>query len=305
MCASRYDPESQAESEGWIDWFSAFLNPSEEAFEPVVDVYYPIIDDISHVDVSKGNNFTTNSTAIVGAIAIQFYWREFIRDILPPGSNGLVVVIQSPCNLPFTYQINGPNVKYLGVLDNHDSKYDHLLIESKIVDLNSFALRSRVYTGAPINQNICPYTVRIYPSDVMKSQFTSQNGLIALISLLLIFAFTSLVFLVYDCSVERRQGQVLESAIRSSGIVDSLFPSTVRNQLYDAQAQKQKYRKEAVSVHAGEPHFSAIDENATNNSSSLLSQVLNQGSIAQVYPDTTVIFADITVVSGYTCAIDP
>ena len=153
------DPESQAESEGWIDWLSGYINPSENAFEPVVDIFYPIIDDISHVDISKHKDHSTINHTIVGVIAVSIYWREFIRDILPPGSDGVVVVIRSTCNLPFTYQIYGPNVKYLGVFDLHESKYDHLLLESKVADLNSFALRSGVYTGAPVNENICPYTV--------------------------------------------------------------------------------------------------------------------------------------------------
>lgn len=302
----RDNPENQAESEGWIDWLSGYINPSENAFEPVVDVFYPIVDDISHVDVSKGNNFTTSNNTIVGIIAVSIYWREFIRDILPPGSDGVVIVIKSPCNLPFTYQINGPNVKYIGVLDHHDSKFDHLLMESKFVNLNSFALRSGVYTGAPINENVCPYTMSIYPSDVMKSDFTSQNGAIALISVLLIFAFTSFVFVMYDYSVERRQGKLMESAVHSSAIVDSLFPSTVRNQLYDAQAEKQKRkrRKQAGSDLGGETTASAIDDNSMN-SSSVLSQVLNQGSIAQVYPDTTIIFADIVGFTSWSSTREP
>jgi hypothetical protein len=159
-------------------------------------------------------------------------------------------------------------------------------MESKVVDLNSFALRSR-YTGAPISKDICPYTVSIYPSDVMKSNFTTRNGTIALISILLIFAFTSFVFIIYDCSVERRQDKVMESAVRSSAIVDSLFPSTVRNQLYDAQAEKQKPRKQTETS-------SAMDENITN-----------QASLAHVYPDTTVIFADIVGFTSWSSTREP
>ena len=98
----RADPESQAESEGWIDWLSGYISPNEDAFEPVIDVFYPIVNDISDVDVSKRNTITATSEAIVGIIAVSIYWREFIRDILPPGSNGVVVVMRSPCNLPLS-----------------------------------------------------------------------------------------------------------------------------------------------------------------------------------------------------------
>ena len=296
---SRDDPESQAESEGWIDWLSGYINPSENAFEPVIDVFYPIIDDISYVDVS--NHATANKT-LVGVIAVSIYWREFIRNILPPGSDGIIVMIRSPCNLPFTYQINGPDVTFIGVRDDHDSKYDHLLMESKLVDLKSFALRTGVYTGAPINESICPYTVSIYPSDIMKSSFTSQNGTIAVISVLLIFAFTSLVFFMYDCSVERRQNKIMTTAIRSSEIVDSLFPSNVRSQMYTAQGEKQKRQQQTGNDNIGDGSY-GVDESM--NGSGALSQLLNQGSIAQVYPNTTVIFADIVGFTAWSSTREP
>ena len=297
----RGDPESQAESEGWIDWFRGYISPDENAFEPVVDVYYPIINDISHVDVSKGNNYTGTSKDTVGIIAVSIYWRDFIRDILPIGSDGVVVVVQTPCNLPFTYQLRGPNVEYLGVFDNHDSKYDHLVMESKVVDLKSFGLRDEVYTGAHINENVCPYTISIYPSDIMKSNFTSRNGTIALISVLLIFAFTSCVFVMYDCSVERRQNKVMESAARSSAIVDSLFPSTVRNQLYDAQDEKQKKQKQTGRHVTSETTNFASDDHGMNNNG----LALNHGSIAQIYPETTVIFADVVGFTSWSSTREP
>ena len=65
-----------------VEFFKLFISPDENAFEPVVDVYYPIINDISHVDILKGNNYTTTSEALVGIISFTIYWREFIRDIL-------------------------------------------------------------------------------------------------------------------------------------------------------------------------------------------------------------------------------
>jgi Adenylate and Guanylate cyclase catalytic domain len=269
----------------------------------VVDVYYPIINDISHVDISKDYNYSAFNKTIVGIIAVSIYWRELIRDILPPGSNGVTIVVQSPCNLPFTYEFRGSDIKYLGVGDNHDVEYDYLLHESKLVDLNSFALREGTYTGARINKNICPYTLHLYPSDVMKFDFTSRNAVIALVSVLLIFAFTSFVFFIYDWTVERRQNKVMSSAIRSSAIVDSLFPSTVRNQLYQAQEEmkQRNIRPSSGSDIAG--------EDMSNTSGLLngsgLSQFLNQGSIAQVYPDTTVIFADIVGFTSWSSTREP
>jgi hypothetical protein len=174
--------------------------------------------------------------------------------------------------------------------------------QSALVDLKSFALREGVYTGAPINKNVCPYTISIYPSDTMKSDFTTRNGIIAVTSILLIFAFTSFVFVLYDWSVERRQSKVMESAVRSSEIVDSLFPSNVRNQIYKSHERQEKRRRHNRSEIDGERSFGVDD---SMNSSSALNQILNQGSIAQVYPDTTVIFADIVGFTSWSAPREP
>ena len=151
----RNDPEAQAESEYLIDFFKDYIPPGENAFEPVSDVYYPIIDDISHIDLR--DSITTKE--VVGVLVVSIYWRELIRDILPLGSNGIVVVVHCPCNEPFTYQVNGPEVQYLGVGDNHDTKYDYLTLETKLVELDAFASRGVLYTGAPIDSDFCPNTM--------------------------------------------------------------------------------------------------------------------------------------------------
>jgi hypothetical protein len=52
------------------------------------------------------------------------------------------------------------------------------------------------------------------------------------VAAVLIFVFTSLVFLLYDRLVERRQKKVMSTAMQSSAIVSSLFPSQVRDRLF-------------------------------------------------------------------------
>jgi hypothetical protein len=46
-----------------------------------------------------------------------------------------------------------------------------------------------------------------------------------------IFVFTSIIFLVYDGWVEKRQRQVYSAALRSSAFISSLFPTNVRDRL--------------------------------------------------------------------------
>jgi Adenylate and Guanylate cyclase catalytic domain len=262
----------------------------------MVDVYYPVVDDISPNAVRKGDSISGNTSSagamVVGMLAIPTYWRSFLRNILVERSDGIVVIVENPCNSPFTYQINGPRVVYLGVGDLHESKYDDLSVSSSIVELKNYTIRDTGYSGAPLNADYCPHTIRIYPSEIMQSNFTSKNAVFFLISVVLIFSFTTCIVFLYDWYVERRQLRVKSVAMYSSKIVSSLFPSSVREQIF--------------------PKSTANDNNGTldiggfsaDGSCDATTPIIGK-PIAQVYPDTTVIFADIVGFTAWSASRDP
>jgi Adenylate and Guanylate cyclase catalytic domain len=294
-CHISNDPEGQAESENWVKWFQDFNAPYENTFEPLVDLFYPIVNDISRVDQSMVAPDLSANNTVVALIIVQIYWRDFIRDILPEGSNGIVVVVECPCNANFTYQIFGSEFKYLGVGDLHDAKYHHLEINGKPADFTTLSLHKDEYSGLPLVNDFCPYTLRLYPSDLMKSDFETSNGAIFMVSTICIFGFTSLVFFVYDWKVERRQYRVASSARQSSAIVSSLFPSTVRDQLYETQAGDDKVPKR--------PWGLPID--AFSTAAATANEWDVNSAIAQLYADTTVIFMDIVGFTNWSSSRQP
>jgi hypothetical protein len=186
-CRFRNNAESQAESESWVEWFKEYSAPDEDPFEPIFDLYYPIVNDISRVDLSTREHVTTANSSIVALLAVQIYWRDLIRDILPKGSNGIVVVVECPCNENFSYQVFGSEVKYLGVGDLHDLKYRHLKRIGTLTDFSALSLHKDEYSGLPLDNNFCPYTLHLYPSNLMKSDFETSNGIIFMVSTICIF----------------------------------------------------------------------------------------------------------------------
>jgi hypothetical protein len=109
----------------------------------------------------------------------------------------------------------------------------------------------------------------------MESDYKSSDPTIFTVCAVLIFAFTSVVFLVYDRLVEKRQKTVLTSATHTSAIVSSLFPSNVRDRLFDAA--------------------NGCTSNGTGLGETLISvgNRLVSGPIADLYPSATVMFADM------------
>jgi Adenylate and Guanylate cyclase catalytic domain len=255
-------------------------------------LFYPIIDKIDQVYVAGAEDYDPVGHRIVGMLGASIRWRMVLRNALPADSTGIQVVFKNSCTNSFTYQVNGPNVEYLGVGDLHDTEYDGLGVEIGFQKLGTFTDEDSVYSGAHLHEEYCPFTLHVYPSDEMKSDFVTNKPIIFSMVALLIFFFTSLVFILYDRGVERRQRKVLTSAERSSAIVSSLFPSSVRDRLYEKSAAQTEVPESAK----GKLQRFLREDNAGSKPSGGAS-ALTSSPIAELYPDTTVLFADI---AGFT-----
>jgi hypothetical protein len=147
-----------------------------------------------------------------------------------------------------------------------------------LLDLDSFSLERESYTGLPVVNDTCPYYLRLYPSSIMENDYRTSDPVVFTVVAVLIFAFTSAVFLVYDQLVERRQKTVMSTAVHTSAIVSSLFPSTVRGRLFATGNE-------------------AANDEGTLPGESLISfgdKVVSR-PIADLYPSATVMFADMYV----------
>jgi Adenylate and Guanylate cyclase catalytic domain len=152
-----------------------------------------------------------------------------------------------------------------------------------------------------MHSDYCPFTFNVYPSNEMKEAFTTNNPIIFASMAVVIFLFTSLVFFLYDRKVERRQQTVMSSAKRTTMIVSSLFPSTVRDKLYPLPERPVR-RNSLDAFKPGKLQQSPREATASmdfSNSSIACSP------IADLYPDTTVLFADIAGFTAWSSARQP
>jgi hypothetical protein len=157
-----------------------------------------------------------------------------------------------------------------------------------LLELDSFSVRDSSYSGAPVNEEFCPFTLRAYPSDDMENVYTTSNPIIFTVAAVLIFAFSSLIFIAYDCMVERRQKLVMKTAVQSTAIVSSLFPSVVRDRLYPIEVEL--IRSDAPK-HGLQSFLS--DGSPQEHSVQGADKANRSPPIADLFPDTTVMFADI------------
>jgi Adenylate and Guanylate cyclase catalytic domain len=104
--------------------------------------------------------------------------------------------------------------------------------------------------------------------------FTTSKPIIFALSAAAFILFPFAAFLAYDRKVTRQQEEILSTANRSHAIVSSLFPSNVRDKLYSNQ----------------DPNSNASNSLATTNNN--LTALMGP-PIAELYPETTVLFADM------------
>ena len=214
-----------------VQWVKGYMDADEDPTEPIVIIYYPILlRSAMQVEISD-----PAEDDFLGVFVLTAFWRHLIEDILPPGSNGIAVVISNDCGQTFTYKLHGPNATYVGKGDLHEKKYDSEGISYLLSQLGDFGTSERRYSGVDLATEFCPYTIQVFPSDEMLDDFVSPNPKLFSIMAVAIFLFTSVVFLVYDHLTRARQRRILKSALQNSAVVASLFPHSFRDRVLVSQ----------------------------------------------------------------------
>ena len=261
-----------------------FLNETGNAVnglawtDPVVPGYittmlYPIFDKFH------------GARKVVGFMDIDIYWHDYLQRILPPGSGAIDVVVMNDFDQVFTFEVVGQEVNFLGDGDLHDAKFDGMekdfLFGSELMD----PITSPTYTGTPLYSHFGVYNFYLYPTQELQDLYVTKKPVNYTILVCFIFFFTSCIFVAYACMVEKRQKMVMKSAVTSDAIVSSLFPTAVKERLYNSQDEK-KTKHEAKNPFAASERMMEVPSTYGDEMENP-----NGPPIAELYPDTTILFA--------------
>ena len=250
------------------DVLSNFLFQDTEAADfavydsPHSSLYYPVREAVG-------------SPQVIATINMQLNWKRFFDNAIDDSLDAhLSVVVSNTCDGMFTFDVFRKNVEFLGKGDLHTVSDGYEVQETSA---QAFADILNKHSENPLDvETGCIFTVSVHPSQDFVDKFHTwrPEGFRAMI--LGSFFFVVLIFLIYDNLVERRQNRVVIAAKRSDTIVRSLFPSNIRDRLYEqAKAREEKaknQREEGETGRRDEP-------------------------IADLFPNTTIMFADI---AGFT-----
>lgn len=205
------------------------------------------------------------------------------------GRDGVLVTWRSPCAPTFTYQINGPDVVYLGVGDMlHEAKFEKYEMSATYKELTEHAFNTQLYTGIPLNPDpFCPVSLHLYPSSLMEEEYRSVKPLAYALMTLGIFVFVAIGLYFYDFFVEQRKQKLVKTAQKTDAIVSNMLPSNIRDIMYQNAEQ-------------------GSDEDGLDKDSPEGGQAMFRGGpIAELYPSATIIFLDIALFTAWSSTREP
>jgi len=219
-------------------------------------------------------------------------------------SNNIIIVMENTCEEIFTVSIVGSEVQIISEEDTHDTLYDGLN------DVASFAPEYNRDDVENYEGEVCIYTMTIYPTKSFEAAYRTNRPAIISMMIVLIFLLTSIAFMLFDCLVTRRQAKLLNTALRQNAIVNSLFPKSVQKKLMEeAEVNTRTSNVLSSGVQTRLMGTRGASKLGTvMNADGVLKEsniTFNSKPIADLFPNTTIMFGDISGFTAWSSARDP
>ena len=265
---------------------------------PSSTLYYPVFDPTDQY--------------IVGSVGIDLSWEGFATGVFPPNSQFVDIVVENSCGQNYTFHVDQVSnaFSFAGEGDLTDKSFHTDMIRSTSFE----EYESLVNFAGPVPQDqealdYCRYRFIVYPTEALEDLHVTSDPYIYAGIVAAVFVFTSLVFVLYDVIVTRRQAKVMASAKRTNDIVSSLFPKNVRDHLFEEAHEKQAAEAAAKKKNTLLPSKKRMETFLDGGESSSLQKkqtsVFGSEPIADLFPHTTVMFLDIANFTAWSSEREP
>jgi class 3 adenylate cyclase len=188
---------------------------------------------------------------------------------------------------------------YAGEGDLHDERYNHMKVE---IPFSEYLRNST--KDMPGH---CVYTLIVYPSKELEDKYHSSLPLLMTLVVATAFCIMILTFLGYDWIVQRRHQMVVVAAARANVILSTLFPKNIRDRLFaDREMEEENdiagLKKPLLVLPGNKARLTSFlnsEADALNAEKDTDDDdfMYKSKPIADLFPETTIMFADI---SGFT-----
>jgi class 3 adenylate cyclase len=197
---------------------------------------------------------------------------------------------------------------YAGEGDLHDERYSHMKVDIPF----SKYLRDST-KDVPGH---CVYTITVYPTKELEDEYHSNIPIILTSVVAVTFCLMILTFLAYDWFVQRRNQMVVGAAARANGILSTLFPKNIRDRLFEERELEEEnklasQRKPLLDRPGNKARLSkflnneADGLNAEEDADDDDDFMYKSKPIADLFPETTILFADISGFTAWSSTREP
>jgi len=272
-----------ANPNAFIDYAYSEEHDSSHTQFPHTTLMYPVYRTLDEPD-----------SDVVALVINILPWDNYLSGALPEGVNGVYCVLHNSWNQVFTYMIRGNDALFIGEGDMHDKKYDNM---ERIIEFSEFFQGNEDLSASLESAGgEFQYWLAVYPSEELESAYKTKNPMIFALISLSAFAMMTLTFILYDRFVIRKNNKILDAAAHSDAILSSLFPKEVKDRLLQEKRQRDSGEK---SVHNLKQFLNGDDSGGAND------DVYQSKPIADLFPETTVFFADLVGFTAWSSTRDP
>jgi class 3 adenylate cyclase len=162
----------------------------------------------------------------------------------------------------------------------------------------------------------CVYAFVLYPTKGFEDGYRTNLPLQMTVVVTVAFCFMILTFLAYDWFVQRRNQMVVGAAARANAILSTLFPKNIRDRLFAEKEEKEKNEDKMASQKKTNyelPGNKARLSNFLSDARELNSEedaddddfMYKTKPIADLFPETTILFADISGFTAWSSTREP
>jgi hypothetical protein len=254
------------------DFSKYFGKDTTSAGSPETAILHPVLEMLD------------DNTTVSGDLLVVIPWTAFFEGIFLSFTSPMHVVISNTCNQVMTFLIEGPNVMFVGEGDHHDSKYNYMGEEALfagIADLHELLDKG-------LNESDqCVYYQTMYPTYQFEKNEQSAQPFFMALAIVAVAFFIVTGFIAFDYMVSKRQRELMKTARKQHAIVSSLFPRAIQKQLMEEADNEEKFGKGKLSTLGKAGLRNYLNEEDRVN------EVTDSKPIADLFPDTTIMFADI------------
>ena len=241
---------------------------------------------------------------IVAFLFGEIDWKSIFSNVLPQGTEGIVVHVQSSANDEFSFLIEGEHAEFLGDGHFHEHKYENMAHRAHFA---AFARHQNTGDNGLDKGTSGDFLFNIYPTSGLEDPYHTNMPYLFTGGVVLAFCSTILVFAGYDLMVHRRQTKLLHTAERTTAIVSSLFPKAVQKRIMEEaeqQANEEAVGKRKLGLVAAKSRLKDFlhDEKDKAEPQDV---IFTSKPIADLFPATTIMFADIVGFTAWSSMREP